>query len=303
MKSALITSLTAAAEQNQSLMLLTGDLGYGAFERFQERFPTQFVNCGVAEQNMVGVSGGLAAEGMRPVVYSIGNFLVLRAAEQIRNDVVAPQRPVLLVAAGGGFTYGAAGHSHHLTEDLALMRGLPGITVFTPSRVSDIEPMVSSWLDSPRPVYLRLDRPHAQPTEVDQPFRLGHWRKVRDGRDITIFGVGSAVGLGIEGARLLEEHGVSASVVDCTQMTDLDPTALSELLTEAPLAVTAEEHSRRGGLSSLVAEEIATRGLPVRLLRFGVDANYTRLAGSPAFLQKEYGMSAIAIAEAVLDHL
>ena len=303
MKSAIITALVDAAERDPSIMLLTGDLGYGAFEIFQQRFPDRFINCGVAEQNMVGVAGGLGAEGIRPVVYSIGNFLVLRAAEQIRNDVVAPRRPVLLVAAGGGFTYGAAGYSHHLTEDLAVMRSLPGLTVFTPSQMSDVEPMVKSWVDEPRPVYLRLDRPRVRSIEGDQPLRIGHWRTVREGSDVTIFGVGSAVDVGLEAACLLEEHGVSASVVDCTQMTDLDCTSLSELLATTPLAVTVEEHSLRGGLSSVLSEEIATRGLPVRLLRFGVNGSYAELAGGPAFLQEQYGMSQAAVVDAVLRQI
>ena len=303
MKSALIDALTAAAECDPSVVLLTGDLGYGAFEAFQERFPNRFINCGVAEQNMLGVAGGMAAEGLRPVVYSIGNFLVLRAAEQIRNDVVAPRRPVLLVAAGGGFTYGAAGYSHHLTEDLAFMRSLPGLTVFTPSQLSDIGPMVSSWLNDPRPVYLRLDRPYSRPDAGVQPLRLGHWRTIRAGRDVTVFGVGSAAGVGLEASGLLQEQGVSARVVDCTQLTGLDPASIDDLLTTSPLAVTVEEHSVRGGLSSLVAEEIASRGLPVPLIRFGLDGAYTHLAGRPAFLQQEYGMSASAIAEAVIRHV
>ena len=303
MKSAIAAALVEAAERDPSIMLLTGDLGYGAFETFQQRFPDRFINCGVAEQNMLGVAGGLGAEGMRPVVYSIGNFLLLRAAEQIRNDVVAPRRPVLLVAAGGGFTYGAAGYSHHLTEDLAFMRSLPGLTVFTPSQLSDVEPMVRSWLDEPRPVYLRLDRPRTGAVECDQPLRIGHWRRVRDGSDVTLFGVGGTVDVGLEAACLLEEHGVSASVVDCTQMTDLDSTSLSELLAATPLAVTVEEHSLRGGLSSVVSEEIATRGLPVRLLRFGVDDAYTQLAGPPSFLQEQYGMSEAAIVDAVLSQI
>ena len=300
MKSALIDTLAAAAERDPSVVLLTGDLGYGAFEAFQERFPNRFINCGVAEQNMLGVAGGMAAEGLRPVVYSIGNFLVLRAAEQIRNDVVAPRRPVLLVAAGGGFTYGAAGYSHHLTEDLAFMRSLPGLTVFTPSQVSDIGPMVSDWLNDPRPVYLRLDRPYSRPDASDQPLRLGHWRTVRTGRDVTVFGVGSTVGVGLDAADLLQEQGVSARVVDCTQMTGLESASIDDLLTTSALAVTVEEHSVHGGLSSIVAEEITSRGLPIPLLRFGVHGAYAALVGRPAFLQQEYGMSAAAIAEAVI---
>lgn len=300
MKEALTAALLEAARLDSSVMLLTGDLGYGAFDSFQERLGAQFLNCGVAEQNMVGVSAGLAAEGFKPVVYSIGNFLVFRAAEQIRNDVVAAGRPVLLVAAGGGFTYGAAGYSHHLTEDVAFMRSLPGIDVMVPALVNDIQPMVGDWLSRPRPVYLRLDRTTDVPEAPLTDFKKGWWRTVREGESIGLFSMGSPLEVSIQVADALSVHGVNARVVDCNHLTSLSPDGIDAVLSGITTAVSIEEHSTRGGLGALVAEEITSRGLPITLLRYGLEGSYCPLVGSPTYLRSQHGIEVQRIADRVL---
>ncbi len=300
MKVEFIEALSALAERDPAVWLLTGDLGFGAFETFKEQFPTRFLNCGIAEQNMVGFAAGAASEGVRPAVYSIGNFLVFRAAEQIRNDIVAPQHPVLLVAAGAGFTYGAAGYSHHLTEDLAFMRSLPGLTVFTPSTASDLAPMIEEWGSRPRPTYLRLERGSTYGGSGDPAFEVGSWRTLRRGADGLICALGSTVTEAITAAGRLDQEGFYASVVDCNQLTGLSPDYLDQVLGSADLVVSVEEHSTRGGLSSLIAEEIATRGMATRLLTLGVDRQYSELTGSPEYLRSHHAISADSIVQAIL---
>ena len=299
MKSGLIRSLSACAAVDPAVMLLTGDLGFGAFESFVTEFPSQFLNCGVAEQNMLGVAAGLAAEGQRPAVYSIGNFLILRAAEQIRNDIVAPGRPVLMVAAGAGFNYGAAGYSHHLTEDLAYVRTLPGLTVFTPALASDIAPMVSGWHENQQPVYLRLERESVYECDSLPEFKLGEWRPILTGSDLTIFAVGSAIREAIEAAEKLSKMGNSATVFDCNQLTGLSPDFLDRVLSSTRLAVSIEEHSIRGGLGSLLAEEITERGLGIRLLRFGLQGTFSKLAGGQQYLRAQHGITSDHVVESV----
>jgi transketolase len=295
--------LLEAARTCPEVQLLSGDLGYGAFDAFGREFPDRFLNCGVAEQNMVGVAAGLAAEGLLPVVYSIGNFLVFRAAEQIRNDIVASGRPCLLVAAGGGFTYGAAGYSHHLYEDVAFLRSLPGLALMTPCLPSDVEPMVMDWLARPRPMYLRLDRTPAIHLTDPSRFRAGNWRIVQQGRSVGLFSMGSALELTMEASQILERQGVSCRIVDCNQLSDLSEDAVSASLEGLTLAVAVEEHSVRGGLGSLIAEELASRRSAARLLRFGLSAPYSRLAGPPGFFREQSGMTADAITDAVLEEL
>ena len=132
MRNAFIRGLTKLAESDERIVFLTGDLGYKLFDDFATRYPGRFLNAGVAEQNMVGVAAGLASEGFRPFVYSIATFATLRCLEQIRDDVCYNGLPVTIVGVGGGFSYGANGPTHHATEDLAIMRALPNMTVIAP---------------------------------------------------------------------------------------------------------------------------------------------------------------------------
>lgn len=301
MKSDLTSAMCALAERDARVTLLTGDLGYAAFETFSDRFPSQFLNCGVAEQNMVGVAAGLASEGIRPMIYSIGNFLVLRAAEQIRNDIVAPGRPALLVAAGAGFNYGAAGFSHHLTEDLAFARSLPGLTVFAPSVPTDVRAMLDDWHAEPRPVYLRLERTSSYDAASCGDFIKGAWRSLREGSGVAIFATGGTVAEALVAADGLGHAGVYPAVIDCNQLTGVKSDYLDDVLGSLTLAVSIEEHSIHGGLSSLIAEEIAVRGLGVKLLRFGIDSPYTKHAGGAGYLRSEYGITAEAVIEGILD--
>jgi transketolase len=132
MRNAFIQGLSKLAENDKNIMLLTGDLGYGIFEDFEKKFPNQFLNCGVAEQNMIGVAAGLASEGKRVFVYSIANFPTFRCLEQIRNDICYHGLPVTIVSIGSGFSYGTLGYSHYAIEDIAIMRCLPGLRIFSP---------------------------------------------------------------------------------------------------------------------------------------------------------------------------
>ncbi len=303
MKAELSASLRKAAHLEPSLRLLTGDLGYGLFDEFREEYPRQFLNCGVAEQNMVGVAAGLSSEGLLPIVYSIGNFLVLRAAEQIRNDIVAPGRPSLLVAAGAGFTYGAAGYSHHLTEDLAFLRSLPTLQVFTPALPSDVEPMMDQWLATLMPTYLRLDRPLAVHVETTEPFTRGQWRQLNEGETVGLFSIGSSLELSLETAALLKAANISSRIVDCNQLTGLDAESVSANLAGLSVIASIEEHSIRGGLGSLLAEELTARGSSTRLLRFGLGRPYAKRVGPPGYLRQQCGMTAEVIVDAVLAAL
>lgn len=158
MRNAFVKALEKEAEDNDKLILLVGDIGFGVFERFQEDFPKRFINMGIAEQNMVSVASGLAKEGYFPVVYTIIPFLTMRAFEQIRVDVCLHNRNLLLVGVGGGYSYDILGPTHHALEDLALMRTLPNMRIFTPSAPSHIASVADEVFRSAGPRYLRLGK-------------------------------------------------------------------------------------------------------------------------------------------------
>ena len=182
MRNAFIRGLTALAERDDRVVFLTGDLGYKLFDNFAERFPGRFLNAGVAEQNMVGVAAGLALEGFRPFVYSIATFATLRCLEQIRDDVCYNGLAVTVVGVGGGFSYGANGPTHHATEDLAVMRALPNMTVVAPGDPVEAELAVAALPDAPS--YLRLGRA-GDPVVHQSPPEFSVGRRSRCARAMT----------------------------------------------------------------------------------------------------------------------
>src|SRR5690348_1286488 len=179
--------LTELAAADPRIVLITGDLGFGVLDDFERKFPRQFLNAGVAEQNMTAVATGLALEGHIVFTYSIGNFPTLRCLEQLRNDACYHEANVKVVSIGGGFSYGQLGMSHHATEDLSILRALPGITVCAPGSAYEAECLVEALVARPGPSYLRLER--GSPDFKDDPrvaCELGKARMIRDGAACTI---------------------------------------------------------------------------------------------------------------------
>ena len=158
MRDAFVRALMREAAADPRLTLITGDLGFGVLKPFWETYPDQFVNAGIAEQGMTGLAAGLARTGRTVLTYSIGNFPTLRCIEQIRNDCAYHDANVKIVCVGGGFVYGSLGMSHHATEDMAVLRALPGVTVFTPGDPAEVEAVVPVMLRTPGTCYLRLGR-------------------------------------------------------------------------------------------------------------------------------------------------
>lgn len=158
MRDTFISELTSLAEKNKKIVLVVGDLGYGVVEQFQDKFPDRFFNAGVAEQNMMGLSAGLASEGFHVFVYSIANFPIFRCAEQIRNDVDYHNLPVTIVSVGGGLAYGNLGYSHHAIQDYGFLRALPNFTVCSPGDPLETIASLKYLVDNPQPSYLRLGR-------------------------------------------------------------------------------------------------------------------------------------------------
>lgn len=184
MRNAFIDELVAAAEVNANIALVVGDLGYGVVEPFARRFPNRFFNAGVAEQNMMGLSAGLASEGFQVFAYSIANFPTFRCAEQIRNDVDYHNLPVTIVAVGGGLAYGNLGYSHHAVQDYALMRVMPNMLIAAPGDPMEVRACMRYIIANPQPSYLRLGKAGEPCLHIEVPeVSPGEWLSVRDGDD------------------------------------------------------------------------------------------------------------------------
>ena len=291
--------LAELAAADDRIMFITGDLGFGVFEQFQRDFPGQYLNAGVAEQNMIALASGLALEGRVAFAYSIGNFPVLRCLEQIRNDAAYHDANVKVVSIGGGFSYGSLGISHHATEDIAVMRAIPNVQAFTPGTLSDVVNSVDALVATPGTGYLRLDKSQGSDVEGAGAFEVGAWRVMAEGSDVTLVACGGILGEAQGAATLLAADGISARVVDATQVTGIGPDAVRQALGNAPLVVTMEEHVTRGGLTGLVAEVMATSGMRALLRPRGIDGDFMSEVGSQAYLRTRVGLDAVATAEFV----
>jgi transketolase len=304
MRAAFVAALIEAASADDRVMLLTGDLGYTVIEPFAERFPHRFLNVGVAEQDLVGLATGLSEAGFRPFVYSIATFMSLRPYEFIRNGPVQHGLPVRLVAVGGGFEYGTAGHSHHALEDLGLMRMLPGLTVVAPADHRQALTAIRATWDLPGPVYYRLGKDdRTEVAGLEGRFRLGSAEALVEGPDLLFVGLGSIVFEMVGASEILVGRGIRSTVV---VLSSFNPGAVDDVarqLARHSVAITVEEHSVVGGLGSFVGEIIAERGLNCRLVRCGVRAVPDGRSGGTAWLRERHGLSAARIATTAMTAL
>jgi len=292
MRTAFIETLTALAERDRRITLVVGDLGFGVVGDFARRFPDQVLNAGVAEQNMTGLSAGMALSGKIVFTYSIANFPTLRCLEQIRNDVCYHDANVKVVSVGGGLGYGALGMSHHATEDIAILRALPGLTLISPGDPYETGRAVEAVAKTPGPCYLRLGRAGEPIVHGDRPeFEVGKALVVREGTDLTIIATGGMLAVAASTADALSLEGVSARVLSMHTIKPLDVDAIIDSARRTRVVVTLEEHSILGGLGGAVAEVLAEAGLPgVTFRRIGLPSAYTKAVGDQDYLRRIHGL-------------
>jgi transketolase len=289
------------AERDPRIMLITGDLGFGVLDEFRRRFPRQFINCGVAEQNMAGIAAGLALEGYLVYTYSIANFVFMRCLEQIRNDAAYHECNVKVVCVGGGFSYGPLGISHHATEDLAIMRALPNVTVVAPCDNWEASEATAAIARHPGVCYLRLDKSSADEFgSSSDEFNLGRMRVFRDGADITLVAAGGIMGDVLQAANELAEQGIYCRVLSAHTIKPLDVESILRAAQETGGLITVEEHTVDGGLGGAVAEALLECGChPIAFYRVGLRAGFSSTVGSQRYLRQQYGMDKSSIIEAV----
>lgn len=298
MRDAFVRALTELAEEDPSIVLVNGDLGFGVLTDFIARFPENYVNAGVAEQNMTAVACGMAMTGARAYTYSIGNFPTLRCFEQIRNDICYHEAEVTIVAVGGGFSYGQLGMSHFATEDLAILRALPGLSVVAPSDPWQAHELTRQLHERGGPAYLRIDKSNAG--LPPGPVVLGKAREVRRGRDAVVFATGGIAGEAVAAADQVAELGIEVRVIDVHTLKPLDTEAICNAASACGHVLTVEEHARAGGLGGAVAEVLLEAGIrPVAFRRIGLDDSFPDVVGDQAYLRARYGIDRCAIAAAL----
>ncbi|MCR4570662.1 MAG: transketolase family protein [Bacteroidales bacterium] len=290
--------LVIAGRENPNVLALTADLkGSLKMDAFAAEFPERFIECGIAEANMIGVAAGLAVTGKVPFCGSFAEFVTGRVYDQVRQEVAYGNTNVKLASSHAGITLGEDGATHQTMEDLALMRALPGMVVLVPC---DYNQTVQATIAAARyvgPVYLRFGRPSVPNfTNPDEPFEIGKIYNLNPGTDVTIVATGHTVWEALQAAEALEAEGISAEVLNVATIKPLDAATLSASIAKTGAAVVAEEHNAFGGLSEAVASVVvAGTPAPVEFINGGDKFGQS---GTPAELMAAYGLDAAHIVEA-----
>ena len=294
MRDAFIKSLLAAAERDDRVFLIVGDLGYGVVEQFAEQFPQRFLNAGISEQNMMGVAAGLAKSGYKVFVYSIANFPTVRCLEQIRNDVCYHDLDVTIVSIGAGFGYGTLGYSHFAIEDLALIRALPKIMVYSPGDALELDVAVKSIVESNGPNYLRVGK------NGESLLRGGDFssslkaRRLSEGQEFAVLStgnIGAVVQVAIDGLSTRMKSSIGHFSIPTLNNATLQTVNLDRF----KKVITVEEHILSGGFGSFVLEYLELEQLQIPIKRLGIAKDLDFPIGDQNYLRKIYGLDAETI--------
>ena len=281
--------IVEAARTNPNIVALTADLlGSLKLNQFIKEFPERFIQCGIAEANMIGIAAGLTIGGKIPYTTTFANFSTGRVYDQIRQSVAYSGKNVKICASHAGLTLGEDGATHQILEDIGLMKMLPGMTVIVPCDYAQTKAATMAIADYEGPVYLRFGRPAWPIFTSDRPFEIGKAQVFSEGTDLTIFACGHLVWNAIQAGAALQEKGISVEVINIHTIKPLDEEAIIRSLRKTKCAVTAEEHNIIGGLGDAIAQ-VAAKHCPVPIEYVGTKDTFGE-SGTPAQLLKKYGL-------------
>jgi transketolase len=292
------------ARKNPNVVALTADLlGSMKLNAFIKEFPERFVQCGIAEANMIGIAAGMTIGGKIPYTTTFANFSTGRVYDQIRQSVAYSGKNVKICASHAGLTLGEDGATHQILEDIGMMKMLPGMTVIVPCDFNQTKAATIAIADYEGPVYLRFGRPKwPNFTAENQKFEIGKAQVLHEGTDVTLFACGHLVWLAVEAGKILEEKGYSVEIINIHTIKPLDEEAVKRSLSKTGCAVTAEEHNVLGGLGDSIAQ-VAARNQPVPIEYVGTNDTFGE-SGKPLDLLKKYGLDAghiVAAAEKAMS--
>ncbi len=290
-RDAIFGELYDISVRDKKAILLSADNGAAIFKKFEEELPGQFFNVGIAEQNAMSVASGLAFTGRHVFVVGIANFVTLRCFEQINIDIAMMKRPVTILASGTGYFYGEDGPTHHMVNNLSLLRSVPGLTLWSPSSFNMAAHLLHQAYELRAPSCIWFDRGPFLPSESsgDPEFRQGA-RLVRPGEDALIVAAGVMVGEAVKIAEELKKEGIEAGVVDIYRLKPLNKELLLGWFKNAKKIITLEEHTLAGGLGGLVAEFMAANGILLPLKSFGIPDTFHYESGKREYFRALDGM-------------
>ena len=291
-------ALSGIAAENPNVLAVSADLGRSSgLDRFSKEYPEQFLNTGIAEQNMVGVSAGLARMGFDVFASTFAPFASMRASEQVRMNMGYMHEPVKLVALGSGLAMGFLGNSHYGLEDLAVMRAIPGLTVISPADCAEVYKTLEACVGFEHPVYIRLTGAVSCPVVYteDYDFEIGKAVWLREAQKVTVISAGTTVGHCLKAAAALEEDGINVGLLNMHTVKPLDCDAIANAVETSDTIFVVDEHTRIGGLGSAITDHIVEHhGIGVRLFCHGIVDRYVETGNYPFLLQKN-GLDAAGI--------
>lgn len=297
MRAAFSKTLADIARADPRVLLLTGDHGYALFDEFRNACPDQYINAGVAEQNMIGVAAGLARSGFRPYVYGLSAFVPIRVLEQIKIDLAHDCLPVVLIGDGAGFVYSHLGTSHQSTEDIAATRSLPNLQVYSPADRHELTRCLELSVQATTTIYLRIGKAdrgdvHGGPITA----KVGDLLQVRQGgTDLVFLATGSMTRTALD---IAEHVFPNATVWSAPFLKPIDEAQVLQIARQACGIVCLEEHSIHAGFGSLVAELVAEH-VPTRVLRIGVQDRFSTACGTYEYLLREHGLDARSVTDRI----
>ena len=305
MRNAFADEVTKLGQSDQRLMLLSGDIGNRLFDKFKEKNKNRYINCGIAEANMMGVAAGMALSGLKPIIYTITPFTTTRCFEQIRVDACYHNVPVIIIGTGSGLSYAQLGPTHHSCEDLSILRVLPNMTVLAPADEVELRQCLRAALKLNGPSYIRIGKKGEEIiSKPNDSFEVGRSINVRDGSDVCLVGTGTIMPVVLKAAQILEKEGISSRVESCHTIKPLDLQMLESISLKFSLIVTIEEHSKIGGLAGAVSEWLAIqKNRGARLLSFGTEDEFMHEVGSQDYAREKNGLTSENIAIKVLQSL
>ena len=301
MRDCFIELLRQEALKNEDIMLLTGDLGFGVLNKYRETLPNQFLNVGIAEQNMTGIATGLALEGYKVFTYSIGNFCTLRCLEQVRNDVCYHYADVKIISVGSGLGYGSLGMSHHATEDVAILRAIPNIKIYSPSDYSEMCACIKDLINTKGPGYVRLAKIKVDTTatryvKIDACNAVGPVRNTK----LVLLTHGSMVRMAQD---IVTNLGTPCDLYTIAQLKPLPQESLKKTLEGRTHVITLEEHNLCGGFGSSICEFLADNQISLPVIRLGLPDQFISVGGTAAELMDHVGLNAKNCVEKIKDQI
>jgi transketolase len=304
-RDAFAAEITELASRDERIVLLSGDIGNRLFDRYKQQHPRRFVNCGVAEANMISMAAGMALSGLRPIGYTITPFITTRCLEQIRVDVCYHEAPVIIVGVGAGLSYASLGGTHQSCEDIAHLRVLPNMTVVCPGDAVEVRQALRAAVAYDRPVYIRLGKKGEPVVHQRIPdFAIGKGIVLRTGDAVCILSTGTMLPVAVEAAQRLAADGLSTQLVSLHTVKPIDEELLTEAAATFRVIVTVEEHSAMGGLGGAVAEWLTDRPQSkARLIRVGTSDTFLHGGGGQDWARGQFGLTADTIVERTLQAL